>query len=591
MTHVGSDGRMAMIHSEPVEHFDIVEQAFCEQVVRAGGTSLLDLGGDPTRFGLSLRSAGYTGRITSFTPSQAEYASIRPRADADPLWAIWREVIDFGTERIGLPKCPPLLSREASASIQAARMLVDPSEDLGEGRLEAWLTDLRKVNHLLVQVGACETDADRAGLEAALSETVSRLGFRRAPPNDDSAGVGVQRSLHFVHERVSRAAALGRSEEEPESSDPVRLVTSIGGSPLRLDENGDDVGALWQAACLASFRRLAREVHSVSEVAPPSSDIIWVRCDSRPTIHSLLRPMVDRPESMWVLVNGDILISEHLSELLPRLDRSTLYIASRRETKLLSGHDVDTMVLGDGEVYSNGFDLFIIAPELARAIMESGHLDETFKVGLPWWDYMLPLVARLLGYPVKRLPDEPILIRHLSHPARYSEEVHLAIGRTCQAKLTNSNHPGSHRLGDLAHIVQQDSRLGGLARFAEGVLELLMSGFELSLSIFQTTESAFYNAANRVSVYGSGVIGDKVVRCALSLGFMLDSVIDSDPDRHGGDLNGFRIISLDEAVARGTDVFIVASVAYQKEIVTIIENRFAGRSAPRILTLATSTGS
>lgn len=106
------------------------------------------------------------------------------------------------------------------------------------------------------------------------------------------------------------------------------------------------------------------------------------------------------------IVNSDIHFpKENLSEFFHQEVPSSLVFGSRLDIKSFDH-------MSSGTMYS-GFDYFFFDQELINFYPPSN-----FCMGLPWWDYWLPLFAIVSKLPVKRLTT-PIGY-HLIHPNNYS---------------------------------------------------------------------------------------------------------------------------------------------------------------------------
>ncbi len=70
------------------------------------------------------------------------------------------------------------------------------------------------------------------------------------------------------------------------------------------------------------------------------------------------------------------------------------------------------------ESYSVGYDYFFMSGELL-----ADFADSPFCMGMPFWDYWLPLVALLHGRPLKAL-QAPVAL-HVTHDTRWDDSVYL----------------------------------------------------------------------------------------------------------------------------------------------------------------------
>ena len=70
------------------------------------------------------------------------------------------------------------------------------------------------------------------------------------------------------------------------------------------------------------------------------------------------------------------------------------------------------------ETYSVGYDYFLMSSELLDDFTES-----PFAMGMPFWDYWLPLVALLHGRPLKSL-NAPVAL-HVHHDTQWDDTIYL----------------------------------------------------------------------------------------------------------------------------------------------------------------------
>ena len=110
-------------------------------------------------------------------------------------------------------------------------------------------------------------------------------------------------------------------------------------------------------------------------------------------------------------------------------------IADPKALSIFSRTDVDP----DGEnpkVFPWGFDLFVMDPALMAPLVPGSSM----ALGLPWWDYMLPMAAINNSIPVMRHDN---ILRHVRHEERYEYAGYLmqasAIERALGIAL-NSRH-------------------------------------------------------------------------------------------------------------------------------------------------------
>ncbi|MFZ5620711.1 MAG: sulfotransferase [Pseudomonadota bacterium] len=116
------------------------------------------------------------------------------------------------------------------------------------------------------------------------------------------------------------------------------------------------------------------------------------------------------------IVNSDIILraGPEFSAYLWRESRDALVYGSRV--------DIDAAEDAEGQVYHRGFDFFFFD----RAIID--RLPKTnFMLGVPWWDYWMPVGFQLAGVTIRRLDSR--IAFHVRHVANYSAEILMKFGR------------------------------------------------------------------------------------------------------------------------------------------------------------------
>jgi FMN phosphatase YigB (HAD superfamily) len=78
--------------------------------------------------------------------------------------------------------------------------------------------------------------------------------------------------------------------------------------------------------------------------------------------------------------------------------------------------------------------------------------------------------------------------------------------------------------------------------------------------------------------YGTGEVAAAFIDAARIVGVEVAALVDSDPARHGLEVGGVRILSLDDAVAIDVHAFVVLSVAHAAPIADTIRRRYRGES-------------
>jgi hypothetical protein len=222
------------------------------------------------------------------------------------------------------------------------------------------------------------------------------------------------------------------------------------GTPSRVTPSGVDIGGSWMEYCVQSWRQQSSRIISVSEVAPADSRIQWVQTAARPAIADMIAAIPEETQAPAILCNADIAIGELLTQLRAQLDPSTLYLANRFEVQVSAANPQAIEVQS---VYQLGFDLFVLPAEFVRFAREHQSLVRDFRIGEPWWDYALPLVALAAGFPVKRLPlNQPVAL-HYSHATRYQHATWLNGGANFFAAIGALAGEGSSRDIQLLHDI------------------------------------------------------------------------------------------------------------------------------------------
>lgn len=115
------------------------------------------------------------------------------------------------------------------------------------------------------------------------------------------------------------------------------------------------------------------------------------------------------------IVNSDIILRAS-SEL-------TSYIWHEAEDALVYGSRVDIQSADaeEGSLYNRGFDFFFFDRSVIARLPKTN-----FMLGVPWWDYWVPVGFRLAGVPIKRLDSR--IAYHVWHTTNYSTAVLIKFG-------------------------------------------------------------------------------------------------------------------------------------------------------------------
>ncbi len=145
-----------------------------------------------------------------------------------------------------------------------------------------------------------------------------------------------------------------------------------------------------------------------------------------PYIHDLLKALRSAAAAYDVplkdctvgLINADIFFRDvpTLAETICREAQGALILGPRVDVDASSSF---TAFLPTGtETYSVGYDYFFMSGDLL-----DDFADSPFCMGMPFWDYWVPLAALLQGRPLKSL-NSPVAL-HVTHETRWDDTVYL----------------------------------------------------------------------------------------------------------------------------------------------------------------------
>lgn len=425
------------------------ERLFAYHLNQAGIGWLLDIGAHSGEFVRKLRSFGYRGFIYSVEPQQAVHARLREAACNDVRWlpvprqgvgseSGWLELnisenswstsllevhpnhlrADASTrtvtrERVEVVRAENLLNRESMNSIEAIKIDVQGYE---RHVLEGLHSILPHVRLLLLEMSIVECYRGAADLFELDRHLTEECGFERVSLEpayyDEKLGVVQQ------YDGIYRRPAPTVIRETP-SVALASVLTSLPPSLQRIGPDGEEVGPQWMAQCCASWSSFAPRVVSVSENRPPVPGIEWEEVDERPSIAALCR-VGAACNGPAILTNADIAFTPQLREVLSTLNPEAVYYGNRVDVVRDSANPEQFEFKG---VYELGFDFFVLPNQFLVKAGEQGRFPNNFRIGEPWWDYLLPLLAIAWGFPVKQMPIMPVKAVHYFHETRYAHEI------------------------------------------------------------------------------------------------------------------------------------------------------------------------
>jgi hypothetical protein len=211
----------------------------------------------------------------------------------------------------------------------------------------------------------------------------------------------------------------------------IAIVTSIPPRTTR-EQNGFDIGGHYQADCVASWVAAGFKVLSVNirEEIPllaeryPQIEFVEAPRDARivagrptPLIDDLLLVLARQPQSIVGIINADLCMEtgKRWVECIRPLVLSTLLIGHRLDVASWSTQPGE--LKAQGVPYTGGFDLFFFEKAAIAKCLTGAGADRFFSMGMPWWDFWLPVAFAVQGYRVA-LMQEPFA-GHLVHPVKY----------------------------------------------------------------------------------------------------------------------------------------------------------------------------
>lgn len=204
------------------------------------------------------------------------------------------------------------------------------------------------------------------------------------------------------------------------TSIPPKVVRHVGGR---------DVGQAYQSHCIeswtsAGFRVLSLNFpNEISELIPryPRVQFIAVDRDSgklstrAPQVNQLLGVLGKQQEDIVGIINADIFLeAKDWISAIRASTKGAIAIAQRLDVKSFEDSNPTP--------YAHGYDLFFFE----RKEMPTS-INGPFEMGVPWWDYCLPVAFRLRGLRVNLLRTPAAF--HLWHPMKYDMPIWRQMGK------------------------------------------------------------------------------------------------------------------------------------------------------------------
>jgi len=203
----------------------------------------------------------------------------------------------------------------------------------------------------------------------------------------------------------------------------LRLITSAFPRLQRLDENDVDVGPDLVARCIRSWQDNGFDIVSIHNRAEEEAigdglpGVLYRFVDealpegtrTTPTLAAVLADLP--PDAPVGIINADVFMVP-----FPGL-AARMSAAAREATLLMHRWDVPSLRRREGRRFDVGVDLIAFTPRrIAPAL--SALASRPYQLGVPWWDYALPLAASLHA-PLTLVADT--LLLHHWHKLTWSE--------------------------------------------------------------------------------------------------------------------------------------------------------------------------
>ncbi|MGL5080822.1 MAG: FkbM family methyltransferase [Microcoleaceae cyanobacterium] len=246
-----------------------------------------------------------------------------------------------------------------------------------------------------------------------LDHFLGQYGFERVAisiPSHPSWGDAfyVKKSYSDLNVSPVRVKSFSLSD-----SPDIKIITSI--APENLEK---------QRVAISTWKKLGFSVISLNsaleiEKLEPHYADITLQIVSRDAQAEVGKPLIylddmfcyfqDHPSKICAVVNSDIQLQadENFSKWVLKEAEDAIIFGSRIE--------IETLEQRQGELYNKGFDFFFFDSKYLKDFPPS-----KFCLGLPWWDFYLPLMALQQGWTLKHLVT-PVAY-HLKHSVNYNNQ-------------------------------------------------------------------------------------------------------------------------------------------------------------------------
>jgi hypothetical protein len=252
----------------------------------------------------------------------------------------------------------------------------------------------------------------------------------------------------------------------------IAIATSIPPRVTR-EQRGSNIGEQYQADCVASWHAAGFKVLSVNvreeiprlaqlypqvEFVEAARDASAVAGRPTPLIEDLLLVLQRQEQAIVGIINADLCMEvgknwiDSVTEAVPH----SILIGHRLDLESWSTRAGE--LVAAGAPYTGGFDLFFFEQEAIAKCLSGAGAQRGFSIGMPWWDFWLPVAMALQGYQVALL-REP-LAGHLIHPVKYEPAVWEYMGAQFVDYVRQAAASAAREVPELATVIERARELG-----------------------------------------------------------------------------------------------------------------------------------
>ena len=222
----------------------------------------------------------------------------------------------------------------------------------------------------------------------------------------------------------------------------IAVVTSV--MPKRIEAQQAAVRSWKNAGLSVVSVNTSAEADDLRALFPDvtfrTTDQVRVDSRSRPLvpIHTLIETVSQEGHDICGIVNSDIEFrgGDHFVDAVRSHVASSLVFGCRID---FADREFD-----GGRAFRHGYDFFFWSRENSSLFDQSD-----MTLGMPWWDFWMPLHAHAQGLKIKRLATSSMI--HINHPLGYNQAGYVHYGRLFAKTLAdvygrwdNENPPADH---------------------------------------------------------------------------------------------------------------------------------------------------